>query len=60
MTKKIFFNFCRVLIKISQKTFLGICHVPSVITLVRMVKIGSDYAQNDRNELNYKFIESFF
>jgi hypothetical protein len=38
--QKFFFDFCSVLTKISQKSFLGICHVPSVITLAKVVQIG--------------------
>jgi hypothetical protein len=40
INKKIFFNFGQVLAKISQKSFLGICHVSSVITWARGVQIG--------------------
>jgi hypothetical protein len=59
ITKKNFLEFCLVLNKISQKSFLGICHVPSVITWDMLVQIGLEKAQNNRNELNCKLIESF-
>jgi hypothetical protein len=52
ITKKIFLDFCTVLTKISQKSFLGICHVSSVITWDMVIQIGLEKAQNNRNELN--------
>jgi hypothetical protein len=58
--KKSFFDFGSLLTEISQKSFLGTCHVPGLSFLAHMVQIYWEQAQNDRNEFNYKLIESFF
>jgi hypothetical protein len=60
ITKKIFFDFGSFLTEISQKSFLGICHVPGLSVLADVVQIYWKQAQNDHNELNSKLIESFF
>ena len=57
---KNFFDFGSFLTEISQKSFLGICHVPGLSVLADVVQIYLEKAQNDRNEINYKLIESFF
>ena len=52
ITKKNSFDFGSLLTEISQKSFLGICHVPGLSVLADMVQIYWEPAQNDRNELN--------
>ena len=34
------FNFCSVLTEISQKSFLSICHAPTIITLEKYLEVS--------------------
>ena len=60
ITKKFFRIFVQFWPKYLKKWFLSICHAPSLILLARMVQICSNYAQNDRNDISFKLIESFY
>jgi hypothetical protein len=39
-TKNKTFNFCSVLTEISQKSFLSICHAPTIITLEKYLEVS--------------------